>query len=107
VFPAAREARLLRAKVITQKDAVFSVRPGLDALRPGAETPFYNLALAGDWTNTGWPATMEGAVRSGRLAAQVIDLAHRRRGDPHARPANLLTADLPRNWLSRLLIRES
>jgi squalene-associated FAD-dependent desaturase len=105
VFPAAKDARLVRAKLITQKEAVFSVRPGLDAIRPGATSPWWNLALAGDWTATGWPATMEGAVRSGRLAAQAIDLALRRRNDPQAKPANLLAPDLPRGWLARRIIR--
>ncbi|MCX6634872.1 MAG: FAD-dependent oxidoreductase [Acidobacteria bacterium] len=49
-----------------------SARPGLDAARPEPETRFPNLFLAGDWTRTGWPATMEGAVRSGYRAAEAI-----------------------------------
>jgi uncharacterized protein with NAD-binding domain and iron-sulfur cluster len=47
------------------------MRPGIERLRPPQETPVANLALAGDWTATGWPATMEGAVRSGNSAAEV------------------------------------
>jgi len=68
-FPAAREARLERAQVIKEMHATFSARPGLEARRPVAATRYANLSLAGDWTRSGWPATMEGAVRSGYLAA--------------------------------------
>ena len=71
-FPAAREARLVKAHVVKEVRATFSARPGLDALRPGARTAIPNLFLAGDWTRTGWPATMEGAVRSGYLAAEAV-----------------------------------
>ena len=59
VFPPAASARLLRWQLITHQQAVFSVRPGLDAIRPAAKTAMPNLLLAGDWTRTGWPATME------------------------------------------------
>lgn len=72
LFPACKKARLLRARVITEKSATFSVRPGVDALRPRQETSIPGLFLAGDWTHTGWPPTMEGAVRSGYLAAEAI-----------------------------------
>lgn len=68
-FPAVAQAQLLRAEVIKEVHATFSARPGLESLRPPAATRFANLALAGDWTRSGWPATMEGAVRSGYLAA--------------------------------------
>ncbi|MEZ5403841.1 MAG: hydroxysqualene dehydroxylase HpnE [Bryobacteraceae bacterium] len=68
-FPAARGASLLKAHVVKEVRATFSARPGLEALRPAASTRFRNLFLAGDWTRTGWPATMEGAVRSGFAAA--------------------------------------
>jgi zeta-carotene desaturase len=71
-FPAVRQARLEKAHVVKEVKATFSARPGLDALRPGARTRYRNLFLAGDWTRTGWPATMEGAVRSGYLAAEAI-----------------------------------
>lgn len=71
-FPAAREARLERAHVVKEVRATFSARPGLEALRPGNETEVANLFLAGDWTRSGWPATMEGAVRSGYLAAEAV-----------------------------------
>lgn len=67
-----RGARLEKAHVIKEVKATFSAQPGLEALRPGARTRYRNLFLAGDWTRTGWPATMEGAVRSGYLAAEAI-----------------------------------
>jgi squalene-associated FAD-dependent desaturase len=68
----AREARLIAAKVITEQRAVFSPRPGVEAHRPSQQTEMANLFMAGDWTATGWPATMEGAVRSGYLAAEAL-----------------------------------
>jgi uncharacterized protein with NAD-binding domain and iron-sulfur cluster len=51
---------------------VFSPLPGSDRLRPVQQSPVANLQFAGDWTSTGWPATMEGAVRSGYLAAENV-----------------------------------
>jgi squalene-associated FAD-dependent desaturase len=72
LFPAAGAATLLRSKVVTEHTATFSAVPGVDRLRPSQSTSIRNLVLAGDWTQTGWPATMEGAVRSGFLAADAI-----------------------------------
>ena len=72
-FPAAREAHLEKAHVVKEVRATFSAVPGLE--RPPAETPYPNLFLAGDWTQSGWPATMEGAVRSGYLAAEAVTAA--------------------------------
>lgn len=72
LFPQARRAKLLRGRVITEHGATFSAVPGVDRWRPGQATPIENLFVAGDWTLTGWPATMEGAVRSGYLAAEKI-----------------------------------
>jgi squalene-associated FAD-dependent desaturase len=69
LFPAAREAQLLDAVVSREHTATFRGIPGTAALRPGAETGIGGLFLAGAWTDTGWPATMEGAVRSGTKAA--------------------------------------
>jgi len=71
-FPAVREANLEKAHVVKEVRATFSAAPGLEAVRPGSETPLSNLFLAGDWTRSGWPATMEGAVRSGYLAAEAV-----------------------------------
>jgi squalene-associated FAD-dependent desaturase len=71
-IPAARDANLVKATVIKEAAATFSPEPGVDRWRPKQETPVRNLFLAGDWTDTGWPATMEGAVRSGYLAAEAV-----------------------------------
>ena len=94
LWPQAREATRLRWRIVTQPEAVFSYRPGLDAQRPLQETPVSNFLLAGDWTRTGWPATMEGAVRSGYLAVErVLRVLGRRE--------SLLVPDLPRGLLCR------
>lgn len=69
LFPRARDARVERFIVVKQLGATFRSKPGSLALRPGQATPIPNLFLAGDWTQTGWPSTMESAVRSGQLAA--------------------------------------
>jgi zeta-carotene desaturase len=71
VLPATREAQLEKATVIKEIHATFSPEPGVDRWRPKQEIGVRNLFLAGDWTRTGWPATMEGAVRSGYLAAEA------------------------------------
>jgi squalene-associated FAD-dependent desaturase len=95
-WPAARQAVLLNSRMITERRAVFSAMPGIDELRPPQQTPVPELQLAGDWTRTGWPATMEGAVRSGFLAAENV---LRRLG----RPVRLVQPGLPRSraaaWL--------
>src|SRR5262249_58083459 len=72
VFPAVGGARVLRSRVVTEHSATFSAVPGVDRWRPPQASPVANLAVAGDWTATGWPATMEGAVRSGYLAAGAV-----------------------------------
>jgi squalene-associated FAD-dependent desaturase len=92
-FPAAREARLVKSAVIKEARATFSATPSADGLRPPAETPLRGFYLAGDWVQTGWPATMEGAVRSGYHAAERILAAEKR-------PARVLQPDLP--WESVL-----
>jgi uncharacterized protein with NAD-binding domain and iron-sulfur cluster len=78
-FPAVKDARLEKAQVIKEVRATFSARPGLEALRPVSSTHLKNFFLAGDWTRSGWPATMEGAVRSGYLAAEAVTEAAGRR----------------------------
>lgn len=98
VWPATNSAALLHARVITEHRAVFSVLPGIDELRPDQQTPIANLQWAGDWTDTGWPATMEGAVRSGYLAAENV-LTHLGRAE------SVLQPDLPVALLSKLLLR--
>ena len=71
-FPAARDAKLLKSTVIKEVHATYSPRPGIDQYRPKPETAWPRVFLAGDFTATGWPATMEGAVRSGYLAAEAL-----------------------------------
>ncbi len=74
-FPETASANLERAHVVKEVRATFSAVPGLEVKRPGSQTAVSNLFLAGDWTRSGWPATMEGAVRSGYLAAEAITRA--------------------------------
>jgi len=71
-FPRVREAKVERANVIKEVRATYSARPGMEAVRPDAKTIAANVFLAGDWTRCGWPATMEGAVRSGYRAAECV-----------------------------------
>ncbi len=71
-FPNVGQAKLERAHVVKEVRATFSAAPGLEVHRPPQSTAVSNLFLAGDWTRTGWPATMEGAVRSGYLAAEAV-----------------------------------
>ena len=72
LLPAARTANLERFVVTRERFATFRAAPGAWRGRPGPKTALPGLALAGAWTDTGWPATMEGAVRSGRAAAQLV-----------------------------------
>ena len=94
-FPASREANLMKATVIKEVNATYSPRPGIDAYRPGPVTPWPRVFLAGDWTATGWPATMEGAVRSGDLAAEALA-----RGAGH--DAQFLSPDLTATGFMRI-----
>ena len=94
-LPAAREAVLTKATVIKEAAATFSPQPGVDRWRPMQETSIRGMFLAGDWTATGWPATMEGAVRSGYLAAEAV---LRRAGTPRT----FLQPDLPPDGLVKL-----
>ena len=70
-LPAARDAEVLAAHVVKEPRATFAPGPGQHLRRPGPRTADPRLFLAGAWTNTGWPATMEGAVRSGIGAARL------------------------------------
>ena len=72
LLPPARGASVLRFAVTREHAATFRAVPGSGALRPGAATTVEGFALAGAWTATGWPATLEGAVRSGHAAAAVV-----------------------------------
>ncbi|HXM19776.1 MAG TPA: hydroxysqualene dehydroxylase HpnE [Terriglobales bacterium] len=71
-FPGARDATLVKSTVIKEVHATYSPRPGVDVYRPRPETIWPRVFLAGDWIATGWPATMEGAVRSGYMAAESL-----------------------------------
>lgn len=100
VLPATRGAKLQKANVVKEVHATFSPRPGSEAWRPRQRTEIPGFFLAGDWTRTGWPSTMEGAVRSGYLAAEaVLEFA----GTPH----KLLVPDLPAEGFCSLWERRS
>ncbi len=71
-FPAVAQAKLVKAALVKEVCATFGVPPGIDALRPASASPWPNCVLAGDWTATGWPSTMESAARSGHLAAEAV-----------------------------------
>jgi zeta-carotene desaturase len=71
-FPAAKEAKLIKAALVKEVRATFGVPPGIDEARPFAVSPWPGLFLAGDWVRTGWPSTMESAARSGHLAAEAL-----------------------------------
>jgi squalene-associated FAD-dependent desaturase len=96
-FPAARGAKLVKSTVIKEVHATYSPRPGIDQYRPKPQTAWARVFLAGDWTATGWPATMEGAVRSGYLAAEALA---RFAGKERHR---FLVPDLPASGLMRMV----
>lgn len=96
--PDARRAELVRWHVIKERKATFLPEPGTDRLRPPQATPIPNLFLAGDWTLTGWPSTMEGAARSGYLAAEALMARD-------GRKVRLLVPDLPLEGLCPLLMK--
>jgi uncharacterized protein with NAD-binding domain and iron-sulfur cluster len=100
IWPAVGTARLLRSRVVIERGATFSVRPGVDALRPSQRTGADGLFFAGDWTDTRWPATMEGAVRSGYLAAQEVLRAL-------GQPTRLVRPALRQGLLARCLFGET
>jgi len=95
-FPAARDSKLLKSTVIKEVHATYSPVPGVDQYRPAPQTAWPRVFLAGDFVATGWPATMEGAVRSGYLAAESLArIANRQAGQ-------FLAPDLPARGLMRL-----
>ena len=95
-FPAARDAAVRHARVVTEHKAVFAPLPGHHGSRPPSRTPDPRAHLAGDYTATGWPATMEGAVRSGYAAAESVL-------NTEGRPERLVRPDLPAGRLARWL----
>jgi zeta-carotene desaturase len=106
-LPAARDAKLLRGVTVIEKRATFAPLPGVDRLRPTQSPPpdgIQNLYLAGDYTRSGWPATMEGAVRSGYLAADaVMNVLAARANASGTRGTSFLVPDLPIQWPARML----
>jgi squalene-associated FAD-dependent desaturase len=94
-FPDARAAKLVKSTVIKEVNATYSPGPGMDQYRPEAGTVWPRVFLSGDWTATGWPATMEGAVRSGYLAAEALSRAAKLKG-------KFLVPDLPASGLMKL-----
>jgi squalene-associated FAD-dependent desaturase len=95
-FPRARDANLIKSTVIKEVHATYSPLPGADDYRPQPETVWPRVVLAGDWTATGWPATMEGAVRSGYAAAEQLTR------ESGLRESNFLAPNLPILGLMRL-----
>jgi squalene-associated FAD-dependent desaturase len=95
-FPAVASAKLEKAALIKEMHATFGVPPGIDASRPTSVSPWPNCFLAGDWTATGWPSTMESAARSGHLAAEAIC-------DSVGEPRTILDPDLKPQGLMRLI----
>jgi zeta-carotene desaturase len=95
-FPTAAEAKLEKAALVKEMRATFGVPPGIDAVRPASKSPWPNCFLAGDWTATGWPSTMESAARSGHLAAEAICKII---GEPKA----ILNPDLKPKGLMRVI----
>ncbi len=96
----------VQARAIKEKRATFAATPGIDRFRPTAAPGYVgvggggieNLFLAGDWCDTGWPATMEGAVRSGYLAAAAVA-----NGGAPADRIPALAEDVPPSFLARWL----
>ena len=95
-FPIVKEAKLEKVALVKEVRATFGVPPGIDASRPAAVSPWPNLFLAGDWTQTGRPSTMESGVRSGHLAAEALCLSM-------GTPQRFLDADLKPQGLMRLV----
>lgn len=96
-FPLVREAKLEKAALVKEVRATFGVPPGIDAFRPkSTQSPWPNSFLAGDWTATGWPSTMESAARSGHLAAEALCAAI-------SAPEKFLASDLRPRGLMRLV----
>jgi len=91
-IPKAQPSGVRYAKAIKEKRATFAITPGIDALRPTATGDIENLILAGDWCQSGWPATMEGATRSGYIAAGCLL-------NEKTNPESALVANMPNSPL--------
>ena len=94
-FPDVRQATLIKSGVLKEARATFSVLPGLDSSRPSPKSPWPGIFLAGDWAATGWPSTMESAVRSGYRAAETV-------ASSFGNPQTFLALELPASGLMRL-----
>ena len=94
VFPRSRKARLVRDVVIREPNATFSPAPGIEKFRPHSRTAIEGLYVAGDWIRTGWPATMEGAVRGGYLAAEAVL-------QDAGQSVRLLAEEMPADWMPK------
>jgi len=106
VLPGAAGAKLERGVVVIEKRATFSPLPGSDRHRPSQAPPsggIENLFLAGDYTQTHWPATMEGAVRSGRMAADAV----LRSLVPQTAHGSFVVDDLSPQWPARSMLHFS
>jgi zeta-carotene desaturase len=97
-LPQSRTAKVVKSYVLKERKATFSPSPGFEALRPDQKSPISNLFVAGEWTRTGWPSTMESAAKSGFLAAERILEAE---GLSRA----IAVDDLPPSGLCRWLLR--
>ncbi|HEU5081131.1 MAG TPA: hydroxysqualene dehydroxylase HpnE [Opitutaceae bacterium] len=95
-FPSVQDARLIKSALIKEQFATFGVPPAIDDARPTPISPWRNCFLAGDWTSTGWPSTMESAARSGHLAAEAATRAV-------GAPRKFLIPDLKPRGLMRFL----
>jgi squalene-associated FAD-dependent desaturase len=99
-FPAMHSTNVTKSVVVKEVNATFRSRAGIDRLRPSAVAPWPRSFLAGDWTATGWPSTMESAVRSGNLAAEALcKLA--------GRPQRFLQPDMKPTGLMRVIARRA
>jgi 15-cis-phytoene desaturase len=72
LYPEATKERLVKAKLVRVPKSVYRASPGAERLRPGTRTPVRNLFLAGCYTNHGFPASIEGALRSARAAVDLV-----------------------------------
>jgi zeta-carotene desaturase len=95
-FPRVKEAKLEKAALVKEMRATFGVPPGMDGARPSSASPWPNCFLAGDWTATGWPSTMESAARSGHLAAEALCQSL-------GQPRTILAPDLKPQGLMRFI----
>jgi squalene-associated FAD-dependent desaturase len=97
-FPEVKNARLLKATVVKEVHATFSPSPGSEVHRLKPQTPWKNVFISGDWTCTGWPATMEGAVRAGYATAEAL-------ANTAGKPSRFLVPDLEPQGLMKLFPR--